>query len=318
MPEAAAGSAHPSSASFGAELPPRLNRPGGDVEVAVERDGATLRLRGTWRRAGLRALWSGPLLAIEVAVLGGLWWQGPSLRPVVLVAAALALGRHLLRAGREVRGIAVGWLELDEVGVRGPAIGASLRWEAIREVRVSGDLARPRIGYVPATGSTAAEPGPVSAGPVPIRRSWWRAGGPRTPAAGPDVLPTELLLDLLIPVDAVVALGDAGTDPIDVRVADEGFHVRPRRGRPVSMRWDALAAVEVTAVPAGRGRLARSVDLLGEVRLPGAARTREELVSLPITLARSSGLVDALGRVDAALPGRLEEPPAGTHALWNR
>jgi hypothetical protein len=99
---------------------------------------------------------------------------------------------------------------------------------------------------------------------------------------------------------------------------EECFHVRPARGRPVSMRWDALLAVEVTAVPAGGGQLARSVDLLGEVRLPGAPRTREELVSLPLTLARSSGLLEALRRVDPALPERLEDAEPGTHELWSR
>jgi hypothetical protein len=312
MPAAAAGSA-PSSPAVGATLPSRLTRPGGDVELVVVRDGPRLRLRGTWRRVGLRVLWAVPLLGVEIAVLGGLWWQLPSLRPAVLAVAAVASGRHLLRAGRELRGVVGGWLEVDEDGIRGPAVGTSLPWDAIREVRVSGDdPARPRIGYVPTTFE------PPTGGAASARRWWRRRGGRRTPAIEPGVLPTELLLDLLIPADAAVALGDADADPIDVQVADEGFHVRPRRGRPVSMRWDALAAVEVTAVPAGRGRLARSVDLLAEVRSPGAARTREELVSLPITLARSSGLVDALARVDAALAGRLEELPAGTHALWNR
>jgi hypothetical protein len=289
--------------------PRRRNRPGGDVEVTVARDGHHVRVRGTWRRLGLRVLWAAPLLGIELAVLVTVWWQLPALRPGVLAAGLLLGARHLRRGVRELRGVLDGWLELDDTGVRGLAIGPSLAWSDVREVRLSGDPGRPRIGYVLAEGSEAGR----------RRRPPWPAGVRRTtPTVGPDIVPTERLLDVLVPVDAVVALGDADADPIEVRVVEEGFHVRPARGRPVSMRWDALHAVEVTAVPAGAGRLACSVDLLGEVRLPGAPRTREELVSLPLTLARSSGLVEELRRLDPALPDRLQDAEPGTHELWSR
>jgi hypothetical protein len=272
----------------------RVSRPGGDVEVAVirERDGVSL--HGTWRRLGLRTLWAVPLVAVEAAVLGGLWWQLPAARPAVLLVALLVAGRHLRRGWRELRGLTRGWVVVDADGIRGVALGTSLRWSQVREVRVSGDLARPTVGYVP----TAAD--------VPPRQ------------VRPDVVPTERLLDVLLPEGLPVALGDPAADPLDVTVADEGVHVRPVRGRPISMRWEALLAVEVTARTLGEGRLARSLELLGEVRTPGAARTREELVSLPLTVAASTGVLDALRRVDATLPERAAASPAGTHELWAR
>jgi hypothetical protein len=272
----------------------RVSRPGGDVEVVVVRDGDRVSLRGTWRRLGLRALWAGPLLAVEAAVLGGSWWQLPAARPAVVVAAVLVVARHLLRARRELRGLTRGWVEVDADGIRGVALGTSLTWAQLREVRISGDPAAPTVAYVPtAADATARE----------VR---------------PDVVPTERLLDVLVPGDLPLAVGDPGADPRDVLVADEGVHVRPVRARPVSMRWEGLLAVEVTARPAGGDRLARSLELLGEVRTPGVARTREELVSLPLTVASSSGVLEALRRLDATLPERVQASPAGTHELWIR
>jgi hypothetical protein len=272
----------------------RVTRPGGDVEVAMTREGDGISLRGTWRRLGLRALWAVPLVAVEAAVLGALWWQLPAARPLVLLVALLVVGRHLRRGWRELRGLTRGWVVVDADGIRGVALGTSLRWSQVREARVSGDLASPTVGYVP----TVAD--------VPPRQV--RA----------DVVPTDRLLDVLLPEGLPVALGDPAADPLDVTVAEEGVHVRPVRGRPVSMRWEALLAVEVTARPAGEGRLARSLELLGEVRTPGAARTREELVSLPLTVAATTGVLDVLRRVDATLPERAAASPAGTHELWAR
>jgi hypothetical protein len=291
MPPTAVSSPDGSSPTASSD---RISRPGGDVEVVVTREHARVSLHGTWRRLGLRTLWAGPLLAIEVAVLGGLWWRLPAARPAVLVAAALVVARHLLRGWRELRGLTRGWVVVDADGIRGVALGTSLAWSQVREVRVFGDPAAPTVGYLAAAADASA------------------------PQVRADVVPTERLLDVLVPADLPLAVGDPSADPNEVVVADEGVHVRPRRGRPVSMRWEGLLAVEVTAHPAGGERLARSLELLGEVRMPGAARTREELVSLPLTVADSSGVLEALRRVDATLPERAQASPAGTHELWSR
>jgi hypothetical protein len=279
----------------------RVSRPGGDVEVRITDDGPTIRLHGTWRRVGLRATWAGPLVALEVAVVGVLWWRFPGARPVLVALAAVLLARHLLRGWREVRGVVAGWLELDDEGIRGPALGADLPWEQVREVRLAGPPDRPAISYL--TADTAA-------------------------ALRPRDLPTERLVDTLVPPTVPLALGDPSTDPREIRVEAEGFHVLPARGRPVSVRWDAVTAIEVTTVevsaPEGlrrgtrRARVARSLDVLAEVRLPGGGRAREELVSLPLTVATASGLVDALGRYDATLPDRVASSPVGTRELWTR
>jgi hypothetical protein len=274
-----------------------VTRAGGDVEVRIDRAGATTRLRGTWRRVGLRASWAAPLLALEVAVLGVLWWRLPGAFPVLAAAAIALLARHLLRGWREVRGVVSGWVELDDDGIRGPAVGADLRWDDIREVRFSGEEDRPTVTYL--TADTAA-------------------------TVEPRDLPTERLLDSLVPTTTPLALGHPAADPREVRVESEGFHVLPARGHPVSVRWEAVVAVEVTAVEViaaevtGDRRLARSLDVLAEVRLPGGGRPREELVSLPLTVAADAGLVDALGRYDATLPDRIASSPVGTHELWNR
>jgi hypothetical protein len=264
------------------------------VEVVVTREGDRVSLHGTWRRLGLRTLWAGPLLSVEVAVLGGLWWQLPAARPAVLVAAALAVARHLLRGWRELRGLTRGWVVVDADGVRGVALGTALAWSQVREVRIWGDPAAPTVAYLPVAADGTA------------------------PEVRADVVPTERLLEVLVPDGLPSAVGDPAADPREVVVAEEGVHVLPVRGRPVSMRWEGLSAVEVTARPAGGDRLARSLELLGEVRMPGAARTREELVSLPLTVAASSGVLEALRRVDAGLPGRAQASPPGTHELWSR
>jgi hypothetical protein len=283
-------SAAPPSPAIGPDVPPtRLNRPGGDVEV-VRHDGRSgTRLRGTWRRLGLRALWAAPLLAIEGAVLGGIWWVATPLRPAVLVVAGLLLVRHLVRGLREVRGVVSGWLEVDAAGLRGPALGADLAWDPVQEVRLAGDADRPVVAYLTEEGAATLEP---------------------------DVLPTESLLDVLVPVGKPLAFGHPGDDPRDLRVEAEGFHLLPPRGRPLSVRWDAVVSVESRTVTCG-DRRSRSLDLLVELRAPGTGPSREELVSVPITLARSSGLLDALRRFDASLPERLEAAPAGTHELWS-
>jgi hypothetical protein len=272
----------------------RVGRVGGDVEVVVTREDDRVSLHGTWRRLGLRTLWAGPLLAVEVAVLGGLWWQLPAARPAVLVAAALVAARHLLRGWRELRGLTRGWVVVDGDGIRGVALGTSLAWSQVREVRIWGDPSTPTVGYLPGTADATA------------------------PQVRADVVATERLLDVLVPADLPVAVGDPSADPREVVVADEGVHVRPVRGRPVSIRWEALLAVEVTARPAGGDRLARSLELLGEVRTPGVARPREELVSLPLTVADSCGVLEALRRKDTTLPERAQASPAGTHELWIR
>jgi hypothetical protein len=305
-PTAADPAGEPPVSPTEVELPARLNRVGGDVEVAVSRDGDRVSLRGTWRRVGLRALWTVPLLAVEVAVLGGLWWQLPFLRPLVVLLGALLAARHLLRGGRELRGILRGWLTIDTEGIRGAALTTALPWSQVREIRLWGDPASPTVGYIPSVMATSE--GRRPAGP--------RAR--RSPRVTPDLVPTEQLLEVLVPEGVPLALGAVDDDPLDVEVVEEGFHVRPARGRAVSMRWEALVAVEVTARPAGSGRLARSLEVLGEVRLPGASRARDELLSLPITLAGSSGLLDALRRVDTVLPERAAASPAGTHELWTR
>jgi hypothetical protein len=284
----------PSGGSAPTASSERVSRAGGDVEVVVTREDDRVSLLGTWRRLGLRALWAGPLLAVEVAVLGGLWWQLPAVRSAVLVAAALVAARHLLRGWRELRGVTGGWVVLDADGIHGAAFGTSLAWSQVREVRISGDPEVPTVSYLP------------DAADVPAAQ------------VRGDVVPTERLLDVLVPADLPAAVGDPSADPREVVVADEGVHVRPVRGRPASMRWEALLAVEVTARPAGGDRLARSLELLGEVRTPGVARTRDELVSLPLTVAASSGVLDALRRLDATLPERAQASPAGTHELWTR
>jgi hypothetical protein len=295
-------------------LPTRVNRRGGDVEVLVparDRDDGGLELRGTRRRVGLRLLWATPVVAVETLVLVGAWWQLPALRPAVLVLAALLAGRHLARAARELRGAMAGWLVVDAVGLRGGALGADLAWEDVEEVRVAGDPDRPTVSYLT---------GPAGTGRGHDRRRWTplrrRVAG-RPPALRPTDLPTELLLHLVLPADVPVALGDPGDDPREVRVEDEGFHVLLPPARPVSVRWETVLAVEAAAVEAG-GRLARRLDLLVEVRSPGAPRPREELVTFPLTLAETTGLLAALARLEATLPARAGAVGIGTHELWSR
>jgi hypothetical protein len=296
-----------------AELPRRVNRRGGDVEVVVrvgERGGGDLEVRGTWRRVGLRLLWATPLLAGETVVLVGAWWQLPATRPAVLVLALLLSARHLARAAGELRGVVSGWLTVDTAGLRGAALGADLAWEDVEEVRVSGDPARPTVTYLTR---------PTAGGIGDERRSrsvrGRRAGRP--PELRPTHLPTELLLHLVLPEPVPLALGHPSEDPREVRVEDEGFHVLLPRGRPVSVRWEAVIAVEAAAVEIA-DRLARRLDLLVEVRPPGGPRPREELVSLPVTLAEATGLLPALGRLDPTLPARVAAVTVGTHEVWSR
>jgi hypothetical protein len=268
-----------------------VNRPGGDVEVRVTQDGSVTRLRGTWRRVGLRALWALPRLVLEASPLAILAWWLPGARPVLLAAAGVLLAVHLRRGWQEVRGVSRGWLEVDQHGIRGPALGADLPWSEVRELRWAGAEERPAIHYL--TDATTAR-------------------------LDPRDLPTERLVDTLVPPGVPMALGDPAADPRQVRVEEVGFHVLPARGRPRSVRWDALLAVETTTVAVGTGRVARSLDLLAELRLPGGGRPREELLSLPITLAQEAGVLDALRHLDPTLPDRIAVAPEGTCALWSR
>jgi hypothetical protein len=296
-----------------AELPRRVNRRGGDVEVVVRADGRDARdleVRGTWRRVGLRLLWATPVLAVEAVVLLGAWWQLPASRPAVPALAALLAARHLVRGARELRGVVSGWLTVDATGLRGTALGADLAWGDVEEVRVSGDPERPTVTYLTRSAEAGRDDG---------RLGRWRRrrGRPRPPELRPTDLPTELLLDLVLPEPVPVALGHPSDDPREVRVEDRGFHVLLARGRPVSVRWEGVLAVEAAAVEVA-GRLARRLDLLVEVRLPGAPRPREELVCLPLTLAEATGLLTALGRFDATLPDRARTVAVGCHEVWSR
>jgi hypothetical protein len=295
------------------ELPRRVNRRGGDVEVVVRaggRDACDLQVRGTWRRVGLRLLWATPVVAVEAVVLLGAWWQLPASRPVVPALAALLAVRHLVRGARELCGVVSGWLTVDAAGLRGAALGADLAWDDVEEVRVSGDPERPTVTYLTR---------PAAAGHDDDRRGRWRRrrGRDRPPELRPTDLPTELLLHLVLPEPVPVALGHPSEDPREVRVEDPGFHVLLAHGRPVSVRWEGVLAVEAAAVEVA-GRLARRLDLLVEVRLPGAPRPREELVCLPLTLAEATGLLPALARLDATLPGRVRAVTVGCHEISSR
>jgi hypothetical protein len=182
-------------------------------------------------------------------------------------------------------------LEVDRVGIRGPALGAELRWAQVHEIRLAGHAERRTVSYLLEDAAVTLD------------------------ARG---LPVDDLLELLVPPHLPRALGHPGDDPREVRVEERGFHLRWARGRPTSVRWEGISSVEVTAVDAGSGDPARRLELLADVRLPGAPRPREELLALPSTLATDVGLVAALRRLDVGLPERIASASVGTHELWVR
>ncbi len=290
----------------------RVSRAGGDVEVVLRPDGETTRLAGTWRRVGLRALWATPIVGIEAGVLIALALLLPALRAIAILVGALLAVRHLVRGLGEMLGVVRGWLVVSDDGWRGLALGwtsaarrGQVRWDEVAELRHHEIVDGPVLSPLPRTGSG--------------QRALWRWRPGAQPALRPDAVPTERLLDLLAPPPEVpVALGAPDDDPRDVTVTEEGVGVWPARGRPISLRWEAVTAVEVVARGTVGGRLARSVEVLGERQLTAHGPSREELVAVPATRAEAAGLVDALERLAPGLPARVRSAGEGTTALWER
>ncbi|MFA9431057.1 hypothetical protein [Egicoccus sp. AB-alg2] len=271
----------------------RYNRVGGDVEVRVDRDpSGAVRVRGTWRRLWLLAAWTLPLLLIEAGLLYAVWVALPVAGPVVLAVAAAALAVHGWRGLRHVLRVVRPLLLVDGTGIRGAALDRAVPWDEVEEIRRTDAARGPQVSYLT------------------------RDGG--SPTLSPADLPTELLLDLLVPADVPVALGHPSDDPVELTVEDGRLGVRPARGRVLQADLDDVLALDVAGEPVGNGRVARRLELLAAVEAPVPGGRAEELVVVPETVARDRGLVDALARFEPALPQRLAAAGAGRTELWSR
>ncbi|GGI08574.1 hypothetical protein [Egicoccus halophilus] len=293
MPTSTATTWHPTQTPSG-----RFNRVGGDVEVRLDHTGDdTVRIRGTWRRLSLQALWATPVVMIEAGLLVAAWVALPVARPVVLAVAAALLLFHGWRGLRQLTGVLRALVEVDRHGIRGSALGRELAWEDVVEVRRAQATRGPVLVYV-----TAGDRDRTGRGSREL---------------APSELPTELLLDVLVPADVPVALGHPDDDPRAVTVADDRLQVELGGGRTLRVPLTDVTDVDVTAAAVGNGRVARQLEVLAVVDGPRPGARAEELVTLPETLARRAGLVDAL---DARVPGlesALRESGEGRATLWS-